>query len=267
MNSAKVFQCLPGLVLLAAVTAAAQGPARLVWSDEFDRPGLPDPAKWAYQTGGHGWGNQEKQYYTEARAENARVENGHLLITARREAFEGREYTSARLVTAGRQTWRYGYFEIRAKLPCGRGTWPAIWMLGTDTSLGKWPAIGEIDIMEHVGHDPERVHATIHCTAYNHTKGTQKGGFLRAPGVCADFHVYAVNWTPEFLEFYLDGRPYFRFANEGKTRAEWPFDQPFYLLLNVAVGGTWGGQKGVDDEAFPQTFAIDYVRVYDRKPE
>lgn len=254
------------LALLAG-PVLAQVPARLLWSDEFDKPGLPDPAKWAYQTGGDGWGNRELQVYTEGRPENARVENGHLIITAQHEMWAGRDYTSARLVTAGRQSWTYGYFEVRAKLPCGRGTWPAIWMLGEGWHKGNWPAIGEIDIMEHVGHDRGRVHAAIHCTAFNHMKGTQKSATAAVPDACGAFHVYALDWTPARIEMLVDGRPYFRFENSGKGREEWPFDSPFYLLLNIAVGGTWGGQKGVDENAFPQSMQVDYVRVYDRKPE
>lgn len=255
-----------GLLLMCGVAGAQTG-ARLVWADEFDRPGLPDETKWTLETGGHGWGNQELQFYTSGRRENARVEDGRLVIEARREAREGREYTSARLVTKGKGEWKYGWIEVRAKLPCGRGTWPAIWMLGAEFDRGNWPAVGEIDIMEHVGHDAGRVHGTVHTAAYNHVKGTQKAGTVQLKDVCEAFHVYAVDWREEAIDFYVDGRRYFRFENERKTRAEWPFDRPFYLLLNVAVGGSWGGQKGVDASAFPQRMEVDYVRVYDRRPE
>ena len=259
------------LILISALCAgsmAAQSQAKLVWSDEFDGSGLPDPSKWDYETGGHGWGNNELQFYTKARAENARVENGNLVITARKEDFQGRKYTSARLVTKGKQTWTYGYFEVRAKLPKGRGSWPAIWMLGTGESLEKkgWPGIGEIDIMEHVGFDPGRIHASIHCTAFNHVAGTQKTGTVMAPDAMNEFHVYGLNWTPEFIEMLIDGKPYFRFDNMKRTHAEWPFDKPFYLLLNLAVGGNWGGKEGVDESIWPQSMLVDYVRVYDRKP-
>jgi beta-glucanase (GH16 family) len=163
-----------------AAAATGGSPWRLLWSDEFDKPGLPDAAKWAYQTGGDGWGNRELQVYTEGRPENARVENGHLIITAQHEMWAGRDYTSARLVTAGRQSWTYGYFEIRAKLPCGRGTWPAIWMLGEGWQKGNWPAIGEIDIMEHVGHDTARSTARSTTTS-SATRRARRSGSPTPP--------------------------------------------------------------------------------------
>lgn len=262
----------PILLILASALCAgsmsAQSQARLLWSDEFEGSGLPDASKWNYETGGNGWGNNELQFYTKARAENARVENGNLVITARKEDFQDRKYTSARLVTKGKQTWTYGYFEVRAKLPRGRGSWPAIWMLGTGWEGEKksWPGIGEIDIMEHVGFDPGRVHASIHCTAFNHVAGTQKTATTMVPDAMDGFHVYGLNWTPEFIEVLVDGKSYFHFDNMKKTRAEWPFDTPFYLLLNIAVGGNWGGKEGVDDSIWPQSMLVDYVRVYDRKP-
>lgn len=254
------------LILIFAAAAVAQ-PAKLIWADEFNTPGAPDPARWAYQTGGGGWGNQELQFYTEARAENARIEDGRLIITARRELWQGRDYTSARLVTKGRRHFRYGWFEIRAKLPCGRGTWPAIWMLGEGWPEKPWPGVGEIDIMEHVGHDAGRVHAALHTTAYNGARNTHKSGIVSAPGACEQFNVYALHWTPEFLEFYFNNQAFFRYANDRSGEDAWPFDRPFYLLLNVAVGGGWGGRQGVDEAAFPQRMEVDYVRIYDRKPE
>ena len=260
-----MFRLMGWLALAGAM--AAQEPARIVWADEFNEPGLPDPAKWAYQTGGGGWGNRELQFYTAGRRENARVEDGRLIIEARREPWQGREYTSARLATKGRKHFLYGWFEIRAKLPCGRGSWPAIWMLGEQWPEAPWPAVGEIDIMEHVGFDPGRIHAAIHTSAYNHAQNTQKSASTELPRACEDFHVYALHWTPDRIAVYADGKPYFTFENERKTSAEWPFAKPQYLLLNVAVGGAWGGRKGVDDAAFPQRMEVDYVRVWDRKPE
>lgn len=254
-------------VLLMCGAAWAQPKAKMVWADEFDGTGLPDKAKWVFETGGHGWGNQELQFYTRDRVENARQEGGRLIIEARKEAWEGREYTSARLVTKGVGEWKYGWIEARAKVPCGRGTWPAIWMLGFDLGKVRWPQAGEIDIMEHVGFDPGVVHGTVHTGAYNHAIKTHKGGKVAVADACEAFHTYAVEWTAEKMEFFMDGKAYFRFENEHKTAAEWPFDKPFYLLLNVAVGGTWGGQKGVDSGAFPQRMEVDWVRVYDRRPE
>jgi beta-glucanase (GH16 family) len=252
------------LLILAACVLSAQ--PKPVWSDEFDQPGLPDPAKWAYDVGGDGWGNQELQFYTANRMANAEVKDGKLIIRARKEEYEGRQYTSARLVTKGKAEWTYGWYEVRAKLPKGRGTWPAIWMLGVNWSYGNWPAIGEIDIMEHVGYDQGKVHGTIHCKAYNHVAGTQKSGSVVVADVSEEFHVYALNWTKNAIEIHIDGKKYFTFGNEGRGSDSWPFDKPFYLLLNVAVGGGWGGLMGVDDSVFPQAMEVDYVRVYAERP-
>lgn len=243
----------------------------LVWSDEFDGEGLPDASKWSYDVGGHGWGNQELQYYTERRLPNARVSGGLLTIEARKEDFEGSEYTSARLVTKNKGDWTYGRFDVRAKLPSGRGTWPAIWMLATDDNYGSayWPDNGEIDIMEHVGFDPDVVHASIHTKAYNHSIGTQRSSKLTVAGARSEFHVYRVEWTESAITAYIDDDLYFVFQNERLTTPnagfeEWPFDRPFHLLLNIAVGGTWGGLEGVDDSIFPQQMEVDYVRVYEK---
>ena len=240
---------------------------RLVWSDEFDYAGLPDPKKWDYDVGGEGWGNKELQFYTAGRKENARVENGRLIIEARKEAWQGREYTSARLVSRGKGDWTYGRFEVKAKLPSGRGTWPAIWMLPTGWTYGGWPRSGEIDIMEHVGFDPDVVHASVHTRAYNHTINTQKTAQIRIPTSRNEFNVYAVEWTPAEIRGFVNDQHYFTFRNERLTNTaadyqQWPFDKPFHLLLNLAVGGTWGGQQGVDPAIWPQRLEIDYVRVY-----
>jgi len=249
----------------------AKSPARtrlrLVWSDEFAYTGLPDPKKWAYDVGGHGWGNKELQFYTARRKENARVEGGHLIIEARRERWEGSEYTAARLVSRGKGDWTYGRFEVRAKLPSGRGTWPAIWMLPTGWTYGSWPSSGEIDIMEHVGFDPDVVHASVHTRAYNHTINTQKTAQIKIPTSRSEFNVYAVEWTPKEIRGFVNDQLYFTFRNERLTNTaadyrQWPFDKPFHLLLNLAVGGNWGGQQGVDASIWPQRFEIDYVRVY-----
>ncbi|MEZ0538786.1 glycoside hydrolase family 16 protein [Fibrella arboris] len=239
-------------------------PRKLVWSDEFTTDGVPDPAKWGYDVGGNGWGNKELQYYTKDRKENARVENGHLIIEAHKEAFQGRDYTSARLLTKNTATWMYGRFEIKAKLPSGVGTWPAIWMLGKNIATAGWPLSGEIDIMEHVGFDQGVVHGTIHSEAYNHVRKTEKGKHTSVPTASTEFHVYSIDWTAEQIDFAVDGQVYNSVTKAalGKTEAQWPFDQPFYLIMNIAVGGGWGGQKGVDETIWPRRMEVDYVRIY-----
>lgn len=245
--------------------------AKLVWSDEFDRDGLPDAKRWAYDTGRNklGWHNDEKQYYAAARPENVRVEGGRLILTATAERladkpdFGGQDYASGKIFTKGIADWRYGFVEVRAKLPCGRGIWPAIWMLSSDESR-PWPAMGEIDILEHVGWDPGRVHGTVHTGAYNHVAKTQKGAHVIRPDVCEAFHIYQLDWNADRILVGIDGRAYMRFDNDGKgDHATWPFASPHYLILNVAVGG-WGGQMGIDPRAFPARMEVDYVRVWQR---
>lgn len=231
------------------------------WQDEFDYTGAPDPAKWGYDIGGHGWGNNELQYYTDS-ADNASVADGVLTITARKEKKEGRDYTSARVISKEKGDFLYGRFEIRAKLPSGKGTWPALWMLPTDQAYGGWPKSGEIDIMEHVGYDPNRVHITMHTQAYNHTINTQRTGIKLVDGAIGNFHVYRTDWTPDAIRGYVDDELVLEFPNEGDGPAAWPFDQQFHFLINIAVGGNWGGQKGVDDNSFPARMQVDYVRVY-----
>ncbi|GAB4032577.1 glycoside hydrolase family 16 protein [Spirosoma gilvum] len=237
---------------------------KLVWSDEFTEPGLPDSTKWSYEVGGNGWGNNELQYYTARRPENARIEKDKLIIEARKEAWEGKSYTSARLVTKGKVEWKHGRIEALAKLPAGRGTWPAVWMLGSDISKVGWPRSGEIDIMEHVGFDPGVVHGTIHTEAYNHGKKTQKGQQVAVKNVSTDFHLYAIEWTADKIDFFVDSQKYYTVEKAvlGKEVTQWPFEQPFFLILNMAVGGNWGGQKGVDESIWPQRMEVDYVRVY-----
>lgn len=232
-----------------------------VWADEFDYTGKPDPAKWGYDIGGAGWGNNELQYYTDD-ISNAQVASGNLIITALKQSFSGREYTSARLVTKNKGDFLYGRFEVKAKLPTGRGTWPAIWMLPTDWEYGNWPKSGEIDIMEHVGYDQDKVHVTVHTEAYNHSIGTQRGTNKIVPHASTAFHLYRVDWTPYAVRGYIDDQPMFEFVNEGKGFAAWPFDKRFHLLLNIAVGGNWGGAQGVDPAVFPQRMEVDYVRVF-----
>lgn len=243
------------------------GEWQLVWDEEFDYIGLPDSAKWSYDTEGNqwGWGNNEAQHYTANDSANAFVENGVLTITARIDSMGGKRYTSARLITKGKGDWLYGRFEIRAKLPTGRGTWPAIWMLPTDWEYGAWPNSGEIDIMENVGYDPDTIVGSAHTKSYNHVAGTQKNAKIYVPTCHTDYHVYALEWEPEEYRLYVDDTCYFTFQNEHKSYAEWPFDKRFHLILNLAVGGNWGGQKGIDESLFPHHFYIDYVRVYAKK--
>jgi len=237
---------------------------KLVWSDEFNTPGRPDTTRWGYDigTGGNGWGNNELQYYTD-RSENARIENGVLILEARRDSLNGKAYTSSRLVTRKKGDWLYGYVEVKAKLPKGRGTWPAIWMLSTDWSYGGWPESGEIDIMEEVGYDPDVIHGTAHSKSYNHVIGTQKEGKITLPGSQDNFHVYALRWTPDKMDFLIDDKIFHTVAREPRDDFKgWPFDKRFYLILDIAVGGNWGGKEGVDPSIWPQRMEVDYVRVY-----
>jgi beta-glucanase (GH16 family) len=263
--------------LISSGSVLAEPKWKLVWADEFETAGLPDPARWTNEVGFIR--NRESQYYTAGRPENARIENGHLIIEARKEQFpnprhspgsgdfrraEFAQYTSASLTTKGLAEWRYGRIEVRAKLPQGRGVWPAIWMLGVNISAAGWPRCGEIDIMEYVGFNPHVIHANIHTAKYNHTRGTGKGNQIRIEAPYEQFHLYAVEWHSDRMDFFVDDQKYFSYAKEPEAGADvWPFDQPFYLILNLAVGGAWGAQKGIDEAIFPQRYEIDYVRVYE----
>ncbi|RYD94664.1 MAG: glycoside hydrolase family 16 protein [Sphingobacteriales bacterium] len=235
------------------------------WSDEFDYEGMPNPDKWNYDIGrganNDGWGNKELQYYTNS-PNNVNVGNGKLTITAKKEAMGGANYTSTRLVSRGKGDFLYGRFEIKAKLPSGIGTWPAIWMLPTDWIYGAWPNSGEIDIMEHVGYDPNVVHISTHTLAYYFRINTQKTSKKTIPTATADFHVYRVDWTPYAIRGFIDNIQIFEFVNQNKGFAEWPFDKRFHLLMNVAAGGEWGAAQGMDENAFPASMEVDYVRVY-----
>jgi len=264
---------VPTLILVGLVLAtkglSGAGPGdppptrcwQLVWSDEFDQPGAPDPVKWNYEEGMIR--NREKQFYTRDRRENARVEDGRLILEARKERFADRaDYTSASVTTRGRAAWTHARVEIRAKLPRGRGVWPALWMLGADQERLGWPACGEIDIMEYVGFKPDIIHANVHTRRYNHVKKNGRGSTTGVAEPFAGFHLYAVEWDAGRMDFFVDGRRYFTYENEGTGPDAWPFDKPHYLILNIAIGGSWGGQQGIDDAIFPQRMEIDYVRVY-----
>lgn len=234
----------------------------LVWSDEFNNSGLPDDRKWSYDVGGDGWGNNELQYYTAKRTENARIEDTALIIETRKESYSGKNYTSARLVSKNKGDWLYGKVEVRAKLPSGKGTWPAIWMLPTNREYGNWPSSGEIDIMEHVGYDPGVIHATVHTEDLNHTKGTQVGESKKVDDCFTQYHVYSLEWYADHLDVFVDGIKYFTFDNRDKGFKTWPFDKRFYIILNTAFGGDWGGAMGIDTTITSAKFYIDYVRVF-----
>lgn len=237
----------------------------LVWNDEFNKNGLPDSENWGYDVGGGGWGNNERQEYMAKDLKTARVDDGSLIITAFLiNGTSGKSYRSARLVTRGKHAWKYGRIEMRAKLPAGRGIWPAFWMLPEEWNYGNgsWPDNGEIDIMEYVGYDPDVIHGTVHTNKRNHLLGTQAGASMQVGGVENEFHVYALEWDAEMISIYVDGYKYFEYPNEGQGWEYWPFDKEFHIILNTAIGGNWGGAQGVDDTIFPQEFVIDYVRVY-----
>jgi beta-glucanase (GH16 family) len=251
---------MPYLTPHAMVSSSGQA-WTLIWADEFDRDGLPHRGRWDYETGYVR--NDELQYYTFSRHKNARVEDGMLVVEAHKEPYRDYDYTSASLITYGQASWRYGRVEVRAKLPAGVGTWPAIWLLGVNIFQVGWPDCGEIDIMENVGFDPESIHAHVHTKAYNHVKGTEKGTSITVAAPYEVFHVYAIEWFEDRIDFFVDETKYFAFQNEGTGWETWPYDQEFYLIINLAIGGSWGGMGGVDDEIFPQRFYIDYVRVYE----
>jgi beta-glucanase (GH16 family) len=262
---------LAGCAHPPATMPATPSPARLepppgwalAWADEFDGDGLPDPARWAHDTvrNKDGWYNHEAQYYGAAGSGNAVVRGGRLVITAKKESprstpdWGGQAYTSARLITRGLAEWTYGFVEVRAKMPCGKGTWPAIWMLGTG---GRWPDDGEIDILEHMGKSPERVSSAVHTAAGS--GGDCVGGNARLPTACTAFHNYQLLWTREGLSFGVDGVMHAHYPNRGDGPRAWPFDQPHFLILNLAIGGDLGGP--VDDAALPRAMEVEHVRVW-----
>ena len=255
------------LVSLTIVSCSLISKPELVWSDEFNNTGMPDTTKWNYDLGDGcpsvcGWGNGELEYYTKD-SKNVRVENDLLIIEAHKDSIGGKPYTSSRIVSKYKGDWLYGRIEVKAKLPKGKGTWPAIWMLSTEWKYGGWPASGEIDIMEHVGFDPGEVHGTIHTESYNHVKQTQKEGKISIADAQNTFHVYAIDWSENKMDFYVDEKLYHSvIKGTNDTFKEWPFDQKFHLIMNLAVGGFWGGQQGVDESIWPQKMEVDYVRVY-----
>jgi beta-glucanase (GH16 family) len=239
---------------------------KLIWSDEFDGPNgsPPNPAKWIYDIGGGGWGNEELQFYTERRA-NSFQENGNLVIRACKEDMGGRNYTSARLVTRTKFVQAYGRFEARIKLPEGVGIWPAFWLLGEKFNPDKqnWPECGEIDIMENVGHEPFVVHSAIHGPGYgDESPFTCKYKLAGKQQFSSDYHIFAVEWQPNQIRFFVDGNNYYTVEKRGiEESGKWVFDKPCYVILNVAVGGDWPGIPD-DKTVFPQNMYVDYVRIY-----
>lgn len=262
------------ILLVISVTTISLGQKtgkpsyQLVWTDDFNNPKI-DPGKWGFQTGDGcpnscGWGNNERQYYTDKK-ENARIENGRLIIEARKEQTGSRSYSSAKLVTKSKADWQHGRIEIRAKLPSGRGTWPAFWMLPTvEGRKMKWPNDGEIDIMEHVGFNQGMIYGTIHTGKYNHMIGTHKTDSLLVGDVEKEFHTYALEWTHDTMSWYVDDQLYNRLERNGDDNEAWPFNQfKYHLVLNLAVGGNWGGKMGIDDSIWPQRIEVDYVKYYE----
>jgi beta-glucanase (GH16 family) len=237
---------------------------KLVWADEFDGPEI-DPSKWVFEVKPPGWVNEELQRYTDHRRENARIEDGHLVIEGRRDQLEGFEYTSARLKTEGKASWLYGRFEARIQLPTGHGPWPAFWLMPDDCSDG-WPTCGEIDVMEQVGFAPDRIHATTHSHKYNWKNGQNRTATALVTGATTGFHDYALEWRPGRIDAYVDGRRYFTSLDDGGGHDAWPFTKKFYIILNLAIGGGWGGAQGVDATIWPQKYVIDHVRVYQAAP-
>jgi beta-glucanase (GH16 family) len=250
----------PGLAwyhIFISTKPGADEPAfdNLVWSDEFDTNGAPDDANWSYNTGtgSNGWGNGEAQFYTDS-PENMIVEDGLLKITARREEFGGSQFTSARIVSEDKFEFTYGRVDVRAKLPTGGGTWPAIWLLGEDYQTNTWPACGEIDIMEHVGNEQDRIFSSLHFPG--NFAGDAVTQATDLPGASEDFHTYSVTWTEDFIRFLIDDEVYHTFANN----PDLPFNSDFFLILNVAMGGNFGGT--IDPAFMESTMEIDWVRVY-----
>jgi len=251
----------------------AGGKWALAWSDEFSAPdsSAPDPRKWTYDIGGKGWGNQELEYYTK-RKENARIENGNLVITALRETYTGadgvtRDYTSARLKTQGLFTQAYGRFEARIRIPEGQGMWPAFWMLGENIPSARWPKCGEIDIMENVGKEPGAVHGSLHGPSTERPTSDLTAIFSLPAGqsFADDFHLYAIEWEPDIVRFYVDANLYATFnSSQWPAGGKWVFDHPFFIILNLAVGGNWPGGPDASTK-FPQSMLVDYVRVYTKR--
>jgi len=255
---------LGALVLFSAkADADPKAGKHVVWKDEFKGSGLPDAGKWGYESGFVR--NDEAQRYTQKRLENARVQNGELIIEARHENFEDGKYTSAALEST--QAWNHGYFEVVAKIPTGKGTWPAIWFLGDGirkkgAEYIGWPLCGEIDLMENVGYDSDKIHFNIHTQSNSKAPGSVASNHVDIPGASAGWHTYGLDYQAHKLEMYFDGKKVLSYLDDGKGAQGWPFDKPQYIILNLAIGGNWGGQQGIDNSIFPAKFEIKSVKVY-----
>jgi len=257
----KTFKYLILYLIIVFPTAINAQNYVLVWSDEFNTPGLPDSTKWGYEVGFVR--NNELQYYTRKREQNARIEDSVLVIEARKENFSGAGYTSASIISRGTGDWRYGKIEISAKVPLGKGTWPALWMMPTYSEYGGWPRSGEIDIMEYIGVEPHRLHHTVHFEGTDGTGHQSSGRSYTFAQPYNQFIKFTLIWTPEKLEWYANDVKYHTYMKPADSDyRRWPFDKEFYLILNLAYGGTWGGYDGVDDTKLPHRFLVDYVRVY-----
>jgi beta-glucanase (GH16 family) len=261
---------VPALGQTPSAVKAQNGDWKLTWHDEFNQKKgkAPDPTKWVHETGGYGWGNEELEYYTD-RIENSFVRNGKLVITARREGITGpdgikRDYTSARLHTKGKFVQAYGRFEARIRIPYGQGIWPAFWLLGGNIDAVGWSNCGEIDIMENIGKEPAMIHGTVHGPGFFGANGIGAPNSLRSGRFADKFHVFAVEWEPNVIRFYVDGNLYNTVTpSKLPQNGKWVFDHPFFIILNVAVGGLWPGNPD-NTSTFPQAMQVDYVRVYSR---
>jgi beta-glucanase (GH16 family) len=259
LSCSKKAAVLPPFVPITPVAKVYTFDTTVAWGDEFSTDGAPDPTKWTYDTGGSGWGNHELEYYTNT-TNNASITNGILSITAKKESMGGMNYTSSRMVSKTPSDMLYGRIEVKAKLPSGKGTWPAIWMLPNDYAYGNWPNSGEVDIMEMVGYDPNNVHFSIHDQT--NFGSNSKSGTMMIPTASTAFHLYRADWTPDGIKGYYDDVLVYSFKNDGAGSATWPFDKPFHILLNLAIGGDWGGAQGVDDTIFPTTMQVEYVHYF-----
>ncbi len=244
-----------GLSVSKTISVAVTHVLSLVWSDEFNTDGSPDSSKWGYDigTGGNGWGNNEAEYYTN-RADNSIVTNGMLKITVKQEAYSGSAYTSARLLSKDKYAFTYGKVEFRAKLPAGRGTWPALWMLGSDIGTTGWPGCGEIDIMEHLGRDLNNIYSTFHYPG--HSGGSANGATKMIQNATTDFHIYTLEWSASLIKMSVDGQQIHSLVNNNSV----PFNHDFFLIMNVAIGGNFGGD--IDPAFSSASMEVDYVRVY-----
>ena len=279
------FEPIAGQPVLSAVVVREQSPRsegwEPVWGDEFNYDGVPDPARWSFNIWPPGKVNNEDQYYTD-RPKNVRVEDGMLVIEAHLEDYEGARYTSGRIHSEGKADFLYGRFDIRAKVPRGQGTWPAVWMLPTDPfkyattceagedwqgsgTCDAWPNSGEIDILEHVGYQMGHVHGTVHNRAYYWVNWEQRKGRIIDFDVDEEFHVYSVEWSADRIDMFVDDVLYFTYINEGTGWEAWPYDHPYNLIINIAIGGAWGSAGGpTDDSILPQKLFVDWVRVYQK---